>query len=123
MILAAIAVAIGDVTPRFGNFNPKRLVEERSFAAPGLWLLSAGGKYIASNKDGDSFNLIETSTGKDLGSFGGHGGAGRHDWNWGQSDRILATTAGDGAVKVWDATTRKEIASFTGDQQPHSGYT
>ncbi|HZL71705.1 MAG TPA: hypothetical protein VFC86_04545 [Planctomycetota bacterium] len=119
MVLAVVAFALGDVTPKSNAFNPRGLREERTFAAPGLWLLSPGGKYVATSTGGDSFGLIESATGRDLGAFGDHGGAGRHDGNWGASDRFLATTGSDGTVKVWDATTRKEVGSM----KPHSGFT
>jgi WD40 repeat protein len=122
MILAAAAVAFGDVTPRASTFNPRRIAEERSFDAPNLWLVSAGGRYIATQTGADAFGLIDTSTGKDVGAFGDHGGMGRHDGNWGQSDRLLATAGSDGTVKVWDATTRKEVVSIAG-RDAHAGYT
>lgn len=119
ILLSGLALAFGDVTPRSSAFNPKRLGEERSFSAPLLWLLSPGGKYVATAIDDTGFGLMETATGRDLGSVGSHDKGGRHDGNWGQSDRIFATTSGDGEVKVWDAATRKEIAAF----KPHAGYT
>ena len=122
LLLAAAALAATDISPKSGTFNPKRLQQERSFAAPGLWLFAPGGKYVATATGIDGFGLIDVVTGKDLGSIGNHPG-GRHDGNFGQNDHILATTSNDGEVRVWDATTRKEIASFVGDKQPHPGYT
>jgi len=119
ILLSGLALAFGDVTPRSSSFNPKRLGEERSFSAPGLWLVSPGGRFIATSLDETTFGLIDAATGRDLGTVGKHESGGRHDGNWGQSDRILATTSGDGEVKVWDAVARKEIASF----KPHAGYT
>lgn len=118
ILLAASTVLVADITPKAGTFNPKRLSLERSFSAPGLWLFAPGGKYIATATGINSFGLIDVATGKDLGVLGDHP-LGRHDGNFGQSDRILATTSNDGEVKVWDATTRKEIGSF----KPHAGYT
>src|SRR5262245_49071419 len=118
ILLSGLALAFGDVTPRSSSFNPKRLGEERSFSAPGLWLVSPGGRFIATATDDTGFGLIEAATGRDFGTVGSHEG-GRHDGNWGQSDRILATTGEDGIVKAWDAGSRKEIASF----KPHAGYT
>ncbi len=120
ILLSALAVTLGDVTPRSSSFNPRRLGEERSFAAGGLWLVGPGGRYIATATGTDSFGLIDVATGRDLGAVGEHTGTVRHDGNWGQSERILATCAMDGSVKVWDATTRKEIAEF---KSPHPGYT
>jgi WD40 repeat protein len=118
MVLAVLAVLLGDVSPKSGTFNPKRLAKERDFAAPGLWLMSPGGRFITTATGIDSFGLIDATTGRELGRLGDHTG-GRHDGNWGRSDRILATTSNDGAVKVWDAITRKEVASL----RPHAGYT
>jgi WD40 repeat protein len=122
ILLPVLAALVADVTPRSSNFHPKRLVEERSFAAPGLWLVAPGGKFIATATGGDSVGLIDVATGRDLGVLGDHDNGGRHDGNFGQSDHILATTANDGTVKVWDAATRKEIATFK-DPFPHAGYT
>ena len=119
LVFAALVSLAPDVSPRSSSFHPKRLSEERSISAAGLWLIAPGGKFIATAAGGDSVGLIEVATGNDLGVLGEHSG-GRHDGNFGQSDRILATTANDGPVKVWDATTRKEIASF---KSPHPGYT
>lgn len=117
-VLAVLAVLLADVSPKSGTFNPKRLAKERDFAAPGFWLVSPGGRFITT-ATGDSFGLIDATNGRDFGKLGDHVG-GRHDGNWGRSDRILATTSNDGAVKVWDATTQKEIASL----RPHApGYT
>jgi WD40 repeat protein len=119
IVLAAIAVALGDVTPRASWFNPKRLREERSFAAPRAWLMSAGGRFIATTTGDDSFGIIDVASGRDLGAFGAHKNAAMHDGNWGGSDRYLATCdESDAAVKVWDATTRKEVLSIS----PHPGY-
>lgn len=119
ILLSALAFLAADVTPRSSSFDPRRLREERSFAAPGLWLLGAGGKFIATGSGRDAFGLIDATTGRDFGIVGDHGGQGRHDGNWGQSDRILATTSDAGLVKVWDATTRKELLSI----EPHAVYT
>jgi WD40 repeat protein len=117
--LAVLLAAFGpDVTPRLSPFYPRRLVEERTFDAPGLWLMAPGGKVIATAMGGDSFGLIDVATGRNF-ELGDHKPGGRHDGNFGQSERYLATTANDGPVKVWDAVTRKEIASF----KPHGGYT
>lgn len=120
ILLAVLAAAAADVSPRASSFNPKRLVEERSFAAPNLWLVAPGGKYVATAIGGDSFGVIDVATGRDAGQIGDSGGGGRHDGNFGQSDRYLATTANDGPVRVWDAASRKEVASF---KLPHPGYT
>jgi len=117
LFLAALVLA--DVTPRTSTFDPRRLAEERSFAVPETWLVGAGGKYIATETGAGSIGLIDATTGRNLGVIDELGGPSRHDWNWGQSDRILAITAHDGNVKVWDATTRKEIASL----KPHEGMT
>ena len=119
ILLSALVAVFGDVTPRSNTFDPKRLVEERSFSAASLWLVSPGGKYIATATGADSFGLIDATTGRDLGEVGEHAGTVRHDGNFGQSDRFLAIAGNDGTVKVWDATTRKEIASL----QPHEGFT
>ena len=121
ILLSTLAFIVGDVTPRSGSFNPKRLAQVRSFPAPGLWLLAPGGKFIATMTGGDGVGLIDATTGRDLGVLGDHGGSVRHDGNWGQSDRILATTASNGSVKVWDAVTRKEIGSIK--TPPHDGFT
>ena len=119
ILLSALASVLGDVTPRSSAFDPRRLVEERSISAGSLWLVSPGGRYIATATGADSFGLIDTATGRDVGQVGEHAGTVRHDGNWGQSDRFLATAGNDGTVKVWDAQARKEIASLT----PHEGFT
>ena len=119
ILLSSLTLAFGDVTPRSSSLNPKSLGVERSFSAPLLGNISPGGKYVATAIDETGFGLIDSATGRDLGILGSHDTGGRHDGNWGQSDRILATTSGDGIVKVWDAVARKEIGSF----KPHEGYT
>ena len=119
LLFSALAALAGDVTPHSSSVHPKRLAEERSFPAPGLWLISPGGKFIATEGPGDSFGLIDGATGRDLGRMGDAMAGGRHDGNWGQSGRFIAITSNDGSVRVWDATTRKETASM----RPHEGVT
>lgn len=118
-LLILAALLLPDVTPRSSNFDPRRLVEERSIVVPETWLMGAGGKFIVTETGAGAVGLIDAANGRDLGQIGDHGGAGRHDWNWGQSDRVIASTASDGTVRAWDATTRKEIASL----RPHAGMT
>ena len=118
ILLSAFLVA-ADATPRSVTFAPNRLALERSFPAPGLWLMAPGGRYIATETGGDSFGLLDAAAGRDLGVWGGHEGAARHDGNWGLSGRFLATCGMDGSVRVWDAATKKQVAIFS----PHAGYT
>jgi WD40 repeat protein len=121
ILLPVLAALAADVTPKSSAFNPRRLGEERSFAVTGLWLIAPGGKFIATEAGADGVGIVDVKTGLDMGVIGDHDGGGRHDGNFGQSDRILATTSNGGLVKVWDAATRKEIATFK--EPPHPGYT
>jgi WD40 repeat protein len=118
ILLSGLAIAALDATPRGGTFNPKGLAEERTFPAPNAWLFSAGGRFIATEIDESAFGLIDTATGRDFGQLGKHPRA-RHDGNFGQSDRVLATTGNNGDVKVFDALSRKELLSLA---QPHPSY-
>jgi hypothetical protein len=118
-LLILAALLLPDVTPRSSTFDPRRLVEERSFAVPESWLMGAGGRFIVTETEAGELGLIDAATGRNLGPIGDASAAGRHDWNWGQSDRVIATTSNDGTVRAFDATTRKEIASL----RPHAGMT
>ncbi|HEY3226790.1 MAG TPA: hypothetical protein VGK61_07345 [Planctomycetota bacterium] len=119
ILFAAAGVLFGDVTPRSNSLDPRRLVELRSYPAPGVWLVGSGGRFIATDTGGEEIGLLDAATGRDAGPLAGHGGSGRHDGNWSADGRTFASASNDGSVKVWDAVTRKEIASFT----PHTGYT
>ncbi|HTF56029.1 MAG TPA: hypothetical protein VK661_02070 [Planctomycetota bacterium] len=119
ILFAAGWFLFGDVTPRSNSLDPRHLVELRSYPAPGLWLVGSGGRFIATDTGGDDIGLLDAATGRDLGPLTGSGGSGRHDGNWGADGRTFASASNDGTVKVWDAATRKELASLT----PHTGYT
>lgn len=119
ILFAAAGVLLGDVTPRSNALDPRHLVELRSYPTPGLWLVGSGGRFIATDSGAEEIGLLDAATGRDAGSLGGSGGSGRHDGNWGADGRTFASASNDGTVKVWDAATRKELASLT----PHTGYT
>jgi WD40 repeat protein len=119
LFAAAASLSLPDATPKEGHFEPRGLAELRSFAAPGVWLVGPGGRFIATNAGNDEIGLIDVATGHELGLLGGHAPTGKHDGNWSANGRILASAGDDTSVKVWDAVTRREINSFT----PHAGYT
>jgi len=119
ILFAVVCVLFGDVTPRSNSLDPRRLVELRSYPAPGLWLVGSGGRFIAVDSGGDDIGLLDAATGREAGQLGGPGGSGRHDGNWGADGRTFASASNDGSVKVWDAVTKKELVSLT----PHTGYT
>jgi len=119
ILFAAASLALADATPKSGQFEPKGLVELRSFVVSNVWLLGPGGRYIATSTGNDEIGLFDVATGRDLGLLGGHAPTGKHDGNWSLNGRILASAGDDTSVKVWDAVGRKEIASFT----PHAVFT
>ena len=116
LLLIALPLA-ADTSGRRGSADPNRFQQVAAYECrQKIWMLSPGGRWYTS-KNGNDVGVFEARTGKRHGLLKGHA-ASLHDAGWSRDGRTLATAGYDGAVKVWDVPTLREIVTIPA----HVGY-
>jgi WD40 repeat protein len=113
-----LASAGGDKVIRLWNVEDGRLLHElsgpTSFAcavrfAPDDSLVAAAGYEAAA---GNAIYLYDPATGTEVGRLAGHPTGGVRRLAFTPDSKQLVSAGFDGAVRVWDLTTKKELRSF-----------